>query len=222
MLTISSSVHQQYPNLPFGIMVMDHVSNPMIHEDLSLQKQLVEASIRQQFSHLDRAALKSLSPLKEYNAFYKLFKKTYHVQLQLESIAFKNKSIQSVTSLVEAMFISEVNNQLLTAGYDFDQLGSALHVELASGNQSFVDISHKEKTPPVNDVILMENTRVIGSILCGPDYDNRITEQTTTVLFAVYGVPGVSSLQIDEHFQNIATNVHIISPQSQILHKIIL
>jgi len=34
--------------------------------------------------------------LKAYQEYYRRFKKTYHVQLQLESLLFKGKSIPSV------------------------------------------------------------------------------------------------------------------------------
>jgi hypothetical protein len=53
-----------------------------------------------------------MEPIKTYHDYYKRFKKTYHILLQLESIVFKNKSIPKVSSLVEAMFMAELKNLL--------------------------------------------------------------------------------------------------------------
>ena len=47
-------------------------------------------------------------PIPAYNACYKGFKKTYHVQLQLESVALKGRSIPRVAALMEAMFMAEL------------------------------------------------------------------------------------------------------------------
>jgi hypothetical protein len=90
LLIISDEVKKIYPEAFMGILVMKNVCNPKKH----------------------------MEPLKTYNNYYKKFKKTYHVLLQLESIVFKNKSIHKVASLVEVMFIAELKNLLLTAGHD--------------------------------------------------------------------------------------------------------
>ena len=58
--------------------------------------------------------------IQAYAAYYERFNKTYHVQLQLESVALKGKSIPRVSALVEAMFMAELENLLLTAGHDLD------------------------------------------------------------------------------------------------------
>ena len=216
MLTLSPSIKNQNPNIPFGIMVMHNVQNPKNHPILNAEKKELEEHIRKIYGHLNRAELKQTSPLMEYNAFYKQFKKTYHVQLQIESIAHKQKALPSVASLVEAMFMAELKNQLLTAGYDYDKLQGPLEVTFSTGENSFIGIGGKEKNPPSKDVVLSDNNNILGSILCGPDHQCRITEQTTNVLFAIYGVPNISQSDIHNHLDDIANYVRIISPDARI------
>ena len=87
-----------------------------------VRRNRLESQLRERFAGQTRGDLDQLPVLQAYAAYYKRFKKTYHVQLQLESIAFKGKPIPSVAALVEAMFMAEVKNMLLTAGHDLDAL----------------------------------------------------------------------------------------------------
>lgn len=75
--------------------------------------------------------------LQAYNTYYCRFKKSYQVQLQLESIAWKGKSIPSVSALVEAMFMAEMKNMLLTAGHDLDVLQLPLTLDVSKGTESY-------------------------------------------------------------------------------------
>jgi len=50
------------------------------------------------------------------------FNKTYHIQLQLESIVLKGKSLPDVLPAVAANFIAEMETLVLTAGHDVAQL----------------------------------------------------------------------------------------------------
>src|SRR5215211_604601 len=127
MFELTTAWKSAFRDAHVGVLVVRDVINPAHHSELEKRKIELEEQIRSQFSGLDRAALSSHPVLQAYNSYYRRFKKTYHVQLQLESIAWKGKSIPSVSSLVEAMFMAEVKNLLLTAGHDLD----TLHLPLA-------------------------------------------------------------------------------------------
>ena len=100
MLIISDEIKKVYPEALLGILVIRNIYNPNQHEGLNQCKLDLENNLRKNFAKLDRSDLKNREPIKTYNNYYKRFKKTYQVLLQLESIVFKNKSIPSVTSKV--------------------------------------------------------------------------------------------------------------------------
>ena len=64
------------------------------------------------------------------------------MQHQLES-AFKCKPVPSAAALVEAMFMAELESQLLTAGHDLDSLRSPLILDVSSGNDRYVTRDHR-------------------------------------------------------------------------------
>jgi len=116
MFETTNSWKTMYPDAHAGILVMRDVANPATCLELETQKQELAEKLRARFSGQDRKALDAIPAILAYTAYYKQFKKTYHVQAQLESIAFKGRTIPSADALVTAMFMAEVKNLLLTAG----------------------------------------------------------------------------------------------------------
>ncbi|MBF8281343.1 MAG: hypothetical protein HW378_258, partial [Anaerolineales bacterium] len=116
MLIVSEAWQTNYPGASQGILVMRNVANPEHHPALEKLKTELEEQLRARFAGYDKAALTALPSVQPYVAYYGQFKKTYHVLLQLESVALKGKPLPRVAALVEAMFMAELKNQLLTAG----------------------------------------------------------------------------------------------------------
>ena len=106
-----------------------------------------------------RADLAALASIQAYTAYYKRFNKTYHVLLQLESVAFKGRSIPRVAALVEAMFMAELNNQLLTAGHDLDVLRLPVTVGIAAGNEQYTMLNGREQALANGDMFMGRRAR---------------------------------------------------------------
>src|SRR4030067_2508223 len=122
MLTISDSWKQAYPGAVVGILSLGGVANPEQHASLAQRKAALEGALRLRFAGYDRAGLRDIPVLQAYHAYYKRFEKTYHVQLQLESVVFKGKPIPRVAAPVGCVFMAELKNRLLTAGHEADRL----------------------------------------------------------------------------------------------------
>lgn len=195
---------------------MKNVCNPKKHEELNKCKLELENNLRKKFSGLDRAYLKNIEPLKTYNNYYKKFKKTYHVLLQLESIVFKNKSIPKVALLVEVMFMAELKNLLLTAGHDLDVVDLPIKLDVSNGGEKYTLLNGQEKELLPNDMMVFDSKGIISSIIYGPDKRTRIKPNTRNVLFVVYAPPGIEKSKVFQHLQDIQNYVHIIAPKSEV------
>jgi len=126
-----------HPGASAGFLVLTGLENPAAHAELDARKHQLEEDIRQTYAGLDRKAIEALPVIQAYTRYYKRFKKSYHVQLQLESIAFKCRSLPGVAALVEAMFMAEVKNLLLTAGHDLDTLSLPVTIDSAAGTEQY-------------------------------------------------------------------------------------
>ena len=160
--------------------------------------------------------MKSLPVLEAYNAYYRQFKKTYHVQLQLESVVFKGKSIPSVAALVEAIFVAELKNLLLTAGHDLAAAQKPVRVDVAEGSERYIRLNGQEQQLKPGDMMIADAEGVISSVLYGPDQRTRITAGTKQVLFTVYAPPGIGEEAVRAHLEDIRDNVLLVAPQAQV------
>jgi DNA/RNA-binding domain of Phe-tRNA-synthetase-like protein len=217
MLTVSEAWKSTYPGAAAGILTIRDVSNAERHPGLDERKVELEQQLRSRFAGFGRADLKALPTLQAYDAYYKRFKKTYHVQHQLESIVFKGKSIPRVATLVEAMFMAELKNMLLTAGHDLNVVHMPVELDISDGSESFVKLNGQEQTLKSGDMRINDSTGVISSVIYGPDYRTRITAKTQQVLFTVYAPPGIGEQAITEHLQDIHNNIALVSPKAVLM-----
>lgn len=195
---------------------MRNASNPAHHVELEKRKAELEESLRAQFAGQDRAAIASHPVLKVYAEYYKRFKKTYHVQLQLESIVLKGKSIPTVASLVECMFMAEVKNMLLTAGHDLDKLQLPLTLDVTQGTESYTVMRGETQTVKAGDMIISDQIGIISDIIYGPDQRTQITESTRNVVFTVYTPAGIEETLITKHLEDMRDYVLVVAPDAEV------
>ena len=217
MFTILEAWKTTYPGAVVGILAMRDVANPKRHPALDERKKELENQLRSCFAGYDRAALKTLPTLRAYNAYYKRYKKTYHVQLQLESVVFKGKSLPHVAALVEAMFMAELKNLLLTAGHDLEALQKPIRIDVAEGSERYIGINGQEQKLKRGDMMIVDGQGIISSVLYGPDRRTRITRETRQVLFTVYAPPGIGEQAVDEHLRDIQANVLLVAPEARVM-----
>lgn len=216
MFEVTPAWKSAYPKAHAGVLVMRAVSNPAHSPALESRKTALEEQLRAQFSGQDRAAIASHPVLRAYSEYYHRFKKTYHIQLQLESIVLKGKSIPSVAALVESMFMAEMQDLLLTAGHDLDTLKLPLQLDVATGSERYTLLRGEEQTLKPGDMMIGDRESVISSIIYGPDQRTQITSNTQNVVFNAYAPPGISEQTVLEHLQHIRDHILVFAPQAQV------
>jgi DNA/RNA-binding domain of Phe-tRNA-synthetase-like protein len=213
MFIVSEAWKRDYPQAAVGVLAMGNVANPASHAAMDQIKEKLEEQIRARFSN--REELRALDRLQAYRAYYKRFKKTYHVQLQLESIAFKDKSIPRVAALVEAMFTAELTNLLLTAGHDLDVVEPPVTLGVAQGSERYVRITGQEQQLKAGDMFISDTQGVLSSVIYGPDQRTRIQPGTRRALFTVYAPPGIEPGAVLQHLLDMEDYVRLIAPQAK-------
>ena len=205
-----------FPNAHVGVLVMRNASNPAHHTELEKLKSELEEGLRAQFAGQDRAAIASHPVLKVYGEYYKRFKKTYHVQLQLESIVLKGKSIPTVASLVECMFMAEMKNFLLTAVHDLDKLLLPLTLGVTQGTESYMVMRGEEQIVKAGDMAISDQVGIVSDVIYGPDQRTQVSEATRNVVFTVYAPAGVEETLIMQHLQDMRDYVLVIAPEAEV------
>ena len=216
MLAASERWKAAYPGASVGVLAIRGVANPETSPELEARKETLEVDLRAAFASLSRGELKSHPLLAPYTAYYKRFDKTYHVQHQLESVVFKGKSIPRGASLVEAMFMAELKNLLLTAGHDLDSVRGEIALDVATGSETYLMLSGEQQTLKQGDMFIRDEVGVLSSIIYGPDHRTRIIPPTTRVLFTVYAPAGIPEEKVRDHLRDLKDFVLAVSPSAEV------
>ena len=184
-------------------MEVRNLENKKLDQALEKEKRKIEADIRNNAKEY----LES-DTIKKFNLFFKKFGKKYPIEYQIKSIA-SGKSFPSQYTVVEAMFMAELKNMYLTAGHDLDLIKGSLNTKITKGNEEYVNISEKEMKLKPEDIITLDGTGIISSVLFGPDKRTMITEKTRNYLFFAYFPYGEEDSKIRNHFEDIIKYINI-------------
>jgi DNA/RNA-binding domain of Phe-tRNA-synthetase-like protein len=218
MFVVSDRWRAAFPGAHVGVLALRNLVNPASHPALEARKAALTEQLRARFAGQDRRAIEALPVLQVYNAYLKPFKKSYHVQLQLESVALKGKPIPSVAALVECMFMAELEDQLLTAGHDLDSLGLPLRLDAADGSESYTLMRGEPQVLKAGDMFIADGEGVVSSIVYGPDRRTRITPATQSAVFTVYAPAGIGAAAVRAHLDTILGHVRAFAPDAAVAH----
>jgi DNA/RNA-binding domain of Phe-tRNA-synthetase-like protein len=211
-IKISEKWRIQKPEASVGLLVISKAPNLISHPMLDKAKKELEGELRERYEGLDRKSLREQPTMAAYDAFYRPFRKTYHVQLQLESVVFKDKPIFSPSALVVSMFMSELKTGLLTAAHDFSLLDLPLLADVASGEESYQKLDGSEQRLKPGDLFIRDQQGILSSVIYGPDKRTQIQIDTNQAAFTTYAPPGIQSSQVQEQLELLEDYVRLFAP----------
>ncbi|PKN98792.1 MAG: hypothetical protein CVU42_11280 [Chloroflexi bacterium HGW-Chloroflexi-4] len=216
MIKVIENFLTTYPSAHIGILAMRDVENMAVHSALDACRQELESELRLRFADKDAKILENTHPLPAYTAYYKRFDKTYHVLGQLKSIVYKNKSIPGVASLVEAMFIAELKNGLLTAGHDLDRIDGSISLNVSNGEEHYMVMRGEDQQLKKGDLYITDEQGILSAVIYGPDQRTQIIPGTKNALFTVYAPDGISYEEVEKHLLDIRDLVQLVTPSAKI------
>jgi DNA/RNA-binding domain of Phe-tRNA-synthetase-like protein len=214
MIEMTDGWKKSWPGAVIGVLVMRGARNPAAFDGLDRIREEIESDLRVRFSAGGREALKTDHVMTVYEAYYRRFKKTYHVALQRESVILKGRSIPSVSPLVQAMFMAELKNGLLTAGHDLAKVVPPLRVIAADGQECFTNLGGEERMLKEGDMAIRDANGVISCIVYGPDRGTPISADTRDLLFTVYAPSGIGAQRVRSHLEDIQGYVKVVAPEA--------
>jgi DNA/RNA-binding domain of Phe-tRNA-synthetase-like protein len=219
LLDVDPAWREAHPGASVGVLAMRGVTNPASHDELSALAAALEEDVRSRLGSASREDIRAVPPIPAYAAYYKRWGQRYHVGMQLESVAQKGKPLPRVAALVEAMFIAELRNLLLTGGHDLDQITLPVHIDAGAG-EAFISPSGDDKLVKDGDMFIADaENRVLSAIITGPSKVARINPDTRAVLVYVYAPPGVLPDAVAAHLDEIERNIRLVSPDADIVGR---
>lgn len=215
-IEVTDRWRSEFPGGQVGVLLIGNVTNTSRQTNLDPYKKRLKAKIREKFEKFSRADLLELEQMKAYRKYYKAFNKTYHVQLQLESIAHKNKSLPSVSPLVDANFCAEMKTLILTAGHDADLLNEPVRIDASQGGEILIQMNGAKKTLKPNDMMMCDAKGVVCTVIYGQDQRTAISLKTCRAFYVSYVPAGISTSTVSDQLEQIKRNIYRFSPEAKI------
>lgn len=215
MIELSTHWKEVLPEACIGLLAVKNTPNQKDHPDLKLSRKNLENELKSKYEGMDRKSLRETPVFSAYDAFYRPFKKSYHVQLQLESIVFKSKSIFSPSALVASMFMAELKTGLLTAAHDLTALALPLVADVALGNETYMRLDGSDQTLKEGDMYIRDQEGILSSVIYGPDQRTQILPDTNQAVFTTYGPLGISKAQVQEQLEILESFIKLFSPDAE-------
>src|SRR5215467_10711536 len=214
MLSISATDawRAAHPGGAIGLLELSGIGTAERPAGLDDRKRTTEALLRERYRGLTRPDIASLPVMSAYVRYYKRFSKTYHVQLQVESIVSKGKSLPDVTPLVDANFVAEVDTLVLTAGHDAAKLLGPISIDVSQDGDEMTQMNGALKPLLAGDMIMRDVGGVSCSIIYGQDNRSPISAGTAHVLYVAYAPAGVPVDSVEAQLQKIEENVRLFAP----------
>jgi DNA/RNA-binding domain of Phe-tRNA-synthetase-like protein len=214
MLSISATPEWRTANPAaiIGLLELLGVDNAGPSPRLDEYKRQTETRLRERYRGFARQDFLALPVMAAYARYYRRFGKTYHVQLQLESIVLKDKRLPNVSPLVDANFTAEMDTLVLTAGHDAAKLQDAVTIDVARDGDVMTQMTGAPKAIPTGDMVMRDAQGVCCSIIYGQDNRSPISSETSHVLYVVYAPAGVPSATVETHLELVEAHVRLVSP----------
>lgn len=221
MLTVTATDawRRAHPGAAIGLLELTGVDNTQPAPKLEARKREIEARVRAQYQGFTRPAFLALLVLAAYDRYYTRFNKTYHVQLQLESIVLKGKALPSVSPAVDANFMAEIETLVLTAGHDAQKLSGAITLDVSRDDDAIQLMNGGAKVIRAGDMIMRDAEGVSCSIIYGQDARSPITPATTRVLYVAYAPAGVPVSSVTDQLSRITAYVQLATPAATVAQQ---
>jgi DNA/RNA-binding domain of Phe-tRNA-synthetase-like protein len=211
-----------HPGAILGLLELSDVENTHSSPRLEERKRALEAHLRERCQGFARQDFLSLPVMSAYGRYYRQFDKTYHVLLQVESIVLKKKNLPSVSPLVDANFLAEVETFVLTAGHDVAKLSGPILIDVSRAGDKITQMNGTSRAMPAGDMVMRDAQAVCCSILYGQDDRSPISSATSQVLYVAYAPVGVPAQAVDTQLKKIEENVRVFSPEARVVRRQLL
>lgn len=211
----SEKLKSLYPNTYFGILKVKNF-NPTNFEGFNIVKQNEIEKISPSFENYLRADFVKTEPINYYVNFFKKFKKTYVVLLQMESIFVKKYVFPKTNPAIQALFLTELKHGVLAAACDMDKMNEPFSLEVADGEETYIGMEGKLTTLKRGDIYLRDADGIVVSIIYGQDLRTRVADDTKNIMFIVKGVEGVSSDIINSALTDLSYYINEFDKSAEI------
>ena len=218
VLTIAASDdwRASHPGATIGVLELSGIDNTGSSPALDARKREIEARLKARYGGFRRQDFLSLPVMSAYDRYYRRFNKTYHLQLQIESIVVKGKRLPTVSPAVDSNFMAEVETLVLTAGHDADRLRGSISIDVSRDGDHMTQMNGVSRAMRAGDMVMRDRDGICCSIIYGQDDRSPLAPETSRVLYVAYAPAGVPADVVDGQLRTIEANIGLFSADTTV------
>ena len=164
--TVRPEVKILYPRAVFGSLKVYNQKNTRQDQRLEDRKRALEEQIRNTYPDP-----REDSVIQSYNDYYGKWEKTYPIEYQIKSLK-SGRKFPRVSVHVDAMFMAELGNRILTSGHDQEAIKGDPVFDLADEGEPYTKLNGEEQSLKKNDVVLRDEEGGAGQRPLRPGAEN--------------------------------------------------
>ena len=168
-------------------------------------------AIRQEGENYDRETWFRHDP---YFRYFRKFKKTYPVMMQVESFLLKGRPFPEGRYINAVAFLTELKTRILMGTHDAERIDGDIVIYTETEKVPFPSIHGSEGHSYPGDTTGRDGSGVIISMIAGADSRTCLHEDSTHVLYLAFGTPNTSVEVLDECLDQAEEYVKTLAPNA--------
>ena len=149
-----------------------------------------------------------------YFRYFRKFKKTYPVMMQVESFLLKGRPFPEGKYNNAVAFLTELKTGCLLGSHDADMIEGDLVIYIETEKTPFPGI-HGEAHSYPGDFTCRDDKTVVVSMIAGADERTCLTEKSRHVLYFAFGTPGMAAETLERHLDQVLEYIKVLAPAAK-------
>lgn len=151
-----------------------------------------------------------------YYRYFKKYKKSYPVMMQLESFLLKGRPFPSGNPVNEIAFLAELKTQILLGSHDIDRIEGDMTLFCGTEKTDFPGMRGDMIHIYPGDVSARDERDIILSMIAGADNRTYITEDSRNIAYIFFGTDKTPEDQFDRMTELLSRYIHTLAPAAEI------
>ena len=205
--------------VPFGVLEVTYPERALWRTE-DFQTMLGERlqRLRERYADYDR---RTVFGENVYFRFFRKFKKTYPVMMQLESFLLKGRPFPIDNSVTAIPFLAEFETQSLSGTHDVDFVRGAVRLFAGTEKAPFPGMRGEEVHTYPGDFCARDDDGIIFSMIAGADARTCAKPGSRHVFYPVFGVAGQPAGEIAAVLDRLEGCVRVLAPEAETARQLL-
>ena len=170
-------------------------------------------AIRKEGENYDRETWFRQDP---YFRYFRKFKKTYPVMMQVESFLLKGRPFPEGRYINAVAFLTEMKTRILMGTHDAERVEGDIVIYTETEKVPFPSIHGSEGHSYPGDTTGRDDAGVIISMIAGADSRTCLQDDSRHVLYLVFGTPNTTPEVLNECLDQVEIYARTLAPSAEI------